>query len=98
MIAFAAILAGASAFVSQSRLDHAAADASRMASLGAPTPELQQHVRGLLGPEVSLGLQPGSHPDLICVVLSWEPQAGLGNLIRPQLNSTSCALAPPNVP
>lgn len=98
VIAFGMILFGASAFVSQSRLDHAAADASRMSSLGAPAPELQQHVTQLLGRGVSLGLRSGSRPDLICVELSWAPQAGVVGLIRPQLQSTSCALAPPATP
>ena len=92
MLVIAAALMAIAAVVHQSRLDQAAADAARRASLGQPHSSLVAHVHSVVGPDVSVTVQFDEPGHTLCVSLSSPAPLGIVPNDVITLESVSCAL------
>lgn len=70
VLVLGAVLTAVAAMVEQSRLDNVAADAARLASLGASPEAITSHASRVFGAAVVVGIDPSASPHTVCVTVS----------------------------
>jgi len=92
VLVLTAVLASVGVVVAQARVDNAAAESARLASLGQPSPNVAAHARKLLDPLGDVALVRMQRGSSVCVTVTAHHDPTPFPLEAVELRSEACAL------
>ena len=92
VLVLTAVLASVGVVVAQARVDNAAAESARLASLGQPSPSVTAHARVLLDSLADVGVMRTHRGSSVCVTVTARHDPQPFPLGAVELQSQACAL------